>query len=140
MGPASALTVLFRLAGIRGEAPCIQEHGCNMFPIGIAALSQGYDEGATNYWKRREAEETSSAQQEMGAGLMQMLGGIPQGPPPMQMPGPGGPPGGMPSPGGMPPNPQPAPFLTGGLAPPQFGGFPGQGAGGNLSGGLPGPP
>src|SRR5215813_10532030 len=74
-----------------------------MFPIGLAAVNQGYQEGATNYWKTRALEDENRANDALGRAFAQMQGGIASGPPPMAMPAPPGmpqAPGGPPMGGG----------------------------------------
>jgi hypothetical protein len=73
-----------------------------MFPIGLAAVNQGYQDAAPAYWKRRELEDTQNAYDALGRTFMQMAApqgaqpgslqppGMPSGPPPM-LPQGGGP-------------------------------------------------
>jgi transposase len=58
-------------------------------PAGLAALSQGYDQGAINYWKRRQLETEQATSEALGAAGMQLVnngmggsGGFTPGPPP----------------------------------------------------------
>lgn len=137
-----------------------------MFPVGLAALDQGYYGAAPSYWKARELEDTNAAYNLLGQTFMQMAGqgqqptgwgpqvgagAIPGGqpmPPPGMPPGgvPGAPPG-MPRPGMMPPTtpqgtlgsiiPSPA---AGPAAIPQPGGMPpAQAPGPTASPGIPQP-
>ena len=83
-----------------------------MFPVGMAALDQGYYGAAPSYWKARELEDTQQAYNILGQTFQQMAG-IGQQPTgwggqqviPGQMPAPPQPPPGMPpgAPGMMPP-------------------------------------
>ena len=86
---------------------------------GLAAVNQGYDRGAQDYWRTRGMENDDAAMQALGRG-MQLL--APQGAIPGALPQMGGPPMGGP----QPPMAGPAP-VTGmrpqmGGAPPMMGG------------------
>ena len=92
-----------------------------MFPVGMAALDQGYYGAAPSYWKAKELEDTNAAYNILGQTFQQMAGGgqQPAGwggqsvipgqmltPPQAPPGGPPGAPGGMPRPGMMPTTPQ----------------------------------
>lgn len=127
-----------------------------MFPVGLAAVDQGYYGAAPAYWKAKELEQSQEAMTLLGQTFMNMSGGgQPGGGMPGMIPGgtplpqagmpPGGPPG---APGGMPPGmpragsppPNPGAPLTNPGAPlvPTIGG-PGGAPGGGAPAAAPGP-
>lgn len=129
-----------------------------MFPVGLAALDQGYYGAAPAYWKAKELEDTNQAYNILGQTFMSMAGqGQPQptgwgGQPviPGQMPGvPGMAPGGLPgAPGRMPMPPTTPQGTLGSIIPspaagaaaiPQPGGMPPQQAPGPTAQAYPPP-